>query len=97
MLSRMCEHLYSLTSICVFSCHRARMLVHLRLTDCEGYQWNTNLFPDPPAFIAWAHSEGDFELVLNIHDQCGVDECQAGESLVIVVAVIMMTIAGTSD
>jgi hypothetical protein len=53
-------------------------VVNIRLTRCEGYQWNTNLFPSPPAFIAWAHSKGDFELVLNIHDQCGVDVCQAG-------------------
>eukprot|EP00658_Telonema_sp_P-2_P041517 TRINITY_DN29705_c0_g1_i1.p1 TRINITY_DN29705_c0_g1~~TRINITY_DN29705_c0_g1_i1.p1 ORF type:complete len:441 (+),score=81.81 TRINITY_DN29705_c0_g1_i1:443-1765(+) len=43
-----------------------------------GYQWDLALFPDPVAFQRWVHnrSGADLQLVLNIHDQCGIDSCQ---------------------
>lgn len=47
-----------------------------------GYDFNTNLFPDPSGFIGWLHSSANtvghpLRLLLNIHPQTGVDHCQA--------------------
>ncbi|HSV85589.1 MAG TPA: TIM-barrel domain-containing protein [Levilinea sp.] len=36
-----------------------------------GYTWNTDLFPDPPAFIAWLHQQG-LKTALNLHPALGV-------------------------
>eukprot|EP01052_Picozoa_sp_SAG31_P016575 SAG31_NODE_1103_length_9895_cov_13.722540_2_plen_693_part_00 len=41
-----------------------------------GYNWNKTLFPDPPAFLNWLHTEKNLELCLNLHSQCGIDKCQ---------------------
>ena len=36
-----------------------------------GYSWNTDLFPDPPAFLAWLHAHG-LKVSLNVHPADGV-------------------------
>ena len=36
-----------------------------------GYSWNTDLFPDPPAFLAWLHDHG-LKVSLNVHPAEGV-------------------------
>ncbi|MGC3994218.1 MAG: glycoside hydrolase family 31 protein [Propionicimonas sp.] len=36
-----------------------------------GFSWNTDLFPDPPAFLAWLHSHG-LRTSLNLHPADGV-------------------------
>lgn len=32
----------------------------------NGWSWNLDLFPDPPAFVSWAHAQG-LSLTANIH------------------------------
>ncbi|HQE93745.1 MAG TPA: glycoside hydrolase family 31 protein [Anaerolineae bacterium] len=36
-----------------------------------GYTWNRELFPDPPAFLAWLHEKG-LRVTLNLHPADGV-------------------------
>ncbi len=36
-----------------------------------GYTWNRDLFPDPPAFLAWLHAQG-LKTALNLHPALGV-------------------------
>ena len=36
-----------------------------------GYTWNNELFPDPPAFIAWLHANG-LRTALNLHPALGI-------------------------
>ncbi len=36
-----------------------------------GYTWNRELFPDPPAFLRWAHDKG-LRVSLNLHPAQGV-------------------------
>jgi alpha-glucosidase (family GH31 glycosyl hydrolase) len=36
-----------------------------------GYTWNRDLFPDPPAFLAWLHERG-MRVTLNVHPADGV-------------------------
>ena len=36
-----------------------------------GYTWNRELFPDPPAFLAWVHDKG-LRATLNLHPAEGV-------------------------
>lgn len=36
-----------------------------------GYTWNRELFPDPPAFLKWAHDKG-LRATLNLHPAQGV-------------------------
>ncbi len=36
-----------------------------------GYTWNRDLFPDPPAFLAWLHDQG-LRVTLNLHPADGV-------------------------
>lgn len=36
-----------------------------------GYTWNHDLFPDPPAFLAWLHAQG-LRTTLNLHPAEGV-------------------------
>lgn len=36
-----------------------------------GYSWNTDLFPDPKAFLAWLHDH-DLKVSLNVHPADGV-------------------------
>ncbi|MGD8487938.1 MAG: glycoside hydrolase family 31 protein [Anaerolineae bacterium] len=36
-----------------------------------GYTWNRELFPDPPAFLRWAHGKG-LRVALNLHPAQGV-------------------------
>ncbi len=36
-----------------------------------GYTWNRELFPDPPAFLAWLHEQG-LRTTLNLHPADGV-------------------------
>jgi len=40
-------------------------------TGWTGYSWNTDLFPDPPAFLAWLHEHG-LKVSLNTHPADGV-------------------------
>eukprot|EP01124_Arcella_intermedia_P015331 TRINITY_DN2181_c0_g1_i1.p1 TRINITY_DN2181_c0_g1~~TRINITY_DN2181_c0_g1_i1.p1 ORF type:complete len:805 (-),score=117.85 TRINITY_DN2181_c0_g1_i1:35-2449(-) len=40
-----------------------------------GFNWNTTLFPDPVNFQSWVHGQG-LQMMLNLHDQCGIDHCQ---------------------
>ncbi|KAH3732952.1 Glycoside hydrolase, family 31 [Pelomyxa schiedti] len=56
---------------------------HIEPTDigCKpwgGYTWNTTLFPDPDEFQDWTGQQPypDLKLVLNVHDQEGVNRCQ---------------------
>lgn len=39
----------------------------------NGWEWDPALFPDPPRFIAWAHSEG-LSLTINIHPSIDTDD-----------------------
>ena len=59
-------------------------------TDCTagygGYVWNKKLFPDPLDFTEWLHNDANLSLVLNIHDQCGIDVCQEGYNVSAVAA-----------
>ena len=41
-----------------------------------GYTWNTDLFPDPPAFLAWLHDQG-LRVTLNLHPADGVQTHEA--------------------
>ncbi|MCA9918348.1 MAG: hypothetical protein KC445_10380, partial [Anaerolineales bacterium] len=36
-----------------------------------GYTWNRELFPDPPAFLAWLHEQG-LRTALNLHPAQGI-------------------------
>ncbi|NYI70070.1 hypothetical protein GGQ54_000630 [Naumannella cuiyingiana] len=36
-----------------------------------GYSWNTELFPDPPQFLAWLHEQG-LRVTLNVHPADGI-------------------------
>ena len=36
-----------------------------------GYTWNRDLFPDPPAFLAWLHEHG-LRVCLNVHPADGI-------------------------
>jgi alpha-glucosidase (family GH31 glycosyl hydrolase) len=36
-----------------------------------GYTWNQDLFPDPPAFLAWLHDQG-LKTALNLHPASGI-------------------------
>lgn len=36
-----------------------------------GYTWNTELFPDPPAFLEWLHRHG-LKVALNVHPADGI-------------------------
>lgn len=36
-----------------------------------GYTWNRELFPDPPAFLAWLHEQG-LKTALNLHPALGI-------------------------
>jgi alpha-glucosidase (family GH31 glycosyl hydrolase) len=36
-----------------------------------GYTWNPDLFPDPPAFLAWLHEHG-LKVSLNVHPADGI-------------------------
>jgi len=36
-----------------------------------GYTWNRELFPDPPAFLRWAHDKG-LRVTLNLHPAQGI-------------------------
>ena len=47
-----------------------------------GYMVDRGAFPDPQAFFDWIHDVAGLELVLNIHDQCGVNNCQTNFALV---------------
>ncbi len=37
--------------------------------------WDSTYFPDPKRLLTWVHEQG-LEIILNIHDQCGIDVCQ---------------------
>lgn len=41
-----------------------------------GYTWNTELFPDPPAFLDWLHEQG-LKTALNLHPADGVGAHEA--------------------
>jgi hypothetical protein len=41
-----------------------------------GYTWNTDLFPDPPAFLAWLHARG-LKTALNLHPAEGAHPHEA--------------------
>lgn len=41
-----------------------------------GYTWNRDLFPDPPAFLAWLHAR-DLRATLNLHPAQGVQAFEA--------------------
>src|SRR4051794_21504173 len=41
-----------------------------------GYTWNTNLFPDPPAFLKWVHEQG-LKTTVNLHPASGVQPHEA--------------------
>ena len=39
----------------------------------DGWEWNTELFPRPGAFLQWAHAKG-IDVTLNIHSSIAVDD-----------------------
>ncbi|MCB9629560.1 MAG: DUF5110 domain-containing protein [Sandaracinaceae bacterium] len=39
----------------------------------NGWDWNTDLYPDPEGFMAWAHTEG-LEVGLNVHPSINSDD-----------------------
>jgi len=39
----------------------------------DGWEWNAALFPNPGAFLQWAHSRG-IDVTLNIHSSIAVDD-----------------------
>ena len=39
----------------------------------DGWEWNTELFPHPSAFLQWAHAQG-VNVTLNIHSSIAVDD-----------------------
>ena len=39
----------------------------------DGWEWNSALFPQPAAFLQWAHSRG-IDVTLNIHSSIAVDD-----------------------
>jgi alpha-glucosidase (family GH31 glycosyl hydrolase) len=41
-----------------------------------GYTWNNDLFPDPPAFIEWLHTQG-LKTALNLHPALGIRPYEA--------------------
>ncbi|MBX3062152.1 MAG: DUF5110 domain-containing protein [Anaerolineae bacterium] len=41
-----------------------------------GYTWNYDLFPDPVAFLAWAHEQG-LHITLNLHPADGIHKHEA--------------------
>lgn len=41
----------------------------------DGWEWNANQFPDPPAFLAWAHAQG-LSVALNVHPSINGDDPQ---------------------
>ncbi|MGN6374763.1 MAG: TIM-barrel domain-containing protein [Sphingomonas sp.] len=42
-----------------------------QLVGWSGYTWNTSLFPDPPRFLAWLHSQ-KLKTTLNLHPASGM-------------------------
>jgi hypothetical protein len=44
----------------------------------NGTQWDTRLFPDPKAFLAWAHGEG-LDVALNQHPTISSDDPQRAQ------------------
>jgi hypothetical protein len=45
--------------------------------DWDGWEWNSSLFPDPAAFLSWAHSQG-IDVTLNVHASIASDDPQLG-------------------
>ncbi|HHU83761.1 MAG TPA: DUF5110 domain-containing protein [Clostridiales bacterium] len=43
----------------------------LILPGWTGYSWNTELFPDPKAFLTWLKDKG-FKITLNVHPSAGI-------------------------
>jgi hypothetical protein len=41
-----------------------------------GYVWNRTLFPSPDKFTQWLKTEHHLSVILNTHDQTGIDQCQ---------------------
>jgi hypothetical protein len=41
----------------------------------DGWEWDTSLFPDPRAFLSWAHAQG-LAVALNIHPSINGDDPQ---------------------
>jgi len=41
----------------------------------DGWEWNSSLFPDPAAFLTWAHSQG-IDVTLNVHASIASDDPQ---------------------
>src|SRR5205823_13822498 len=39
----------------------------------DGWEWNTNQFPDPKGFLDWAHSQG-LNVALNVHPSINGDD-----------------------
>lgn len=69
---------------CLFHCvevHQPKSAGGQCLAGYGGYAFDATYFPDPQRAIRWAHSQ-ELELVLNIHDQCGIDQCQSNYAAV---------------
>jgi hypothetical protein len=41
----------------------------------DGWEWSPSLFPDPTAFLSWAHSQG-IDVTLNVHASIATDDPQ---------------------
>jgi alpha-glucosidase (family GH31 glycosyl hydrolase) len=42
-------------------------------SDWDGWEWASSLFPDPSAFLRWAHGHG-IDVTLNIHSSIALDD-----------------------
>jgi alpha-glucosidase (family GH31 glycosyl hydrolase) len=60
------------------TCHQPEHAGGQCIQGYGGYVWDSTYFPNPPAFQQWVHEDADLQLLLNIHDQCGIDRCGAG-------------------
>lgn len=58
-------------SVCIVDMDWHLVNVGEGINGWTGYTWNTELFPDPPGFIAWLHDQG-LRTALNLHPALGV-------------------------
>ncbi len=63
-------------SVCIVDMDWHLVNVGPGINGWTGYTWNRDLFPDPPAFIAWLHTQG-LRTALNLHPALGVRSYEA--------------------
>lgn len=63
-------------SVCIVDMDWHLVNVGEGISGWTGYTWNTDLFPDPPAFVAWLHQQG-LKTSLNLHPALGIRPYEA--------------------